>query len=379
MPGAVSYGFHEGSRSEILAQYVFGSWGTAVVIPHQEDHGIDLTCTLMERVGNRYLARSPYTVQVKSTMDPVVFEGKEAVRWVIEHPLPLYLCVVDKSSCRVSVYHTLPRFYAWALGLWPDHLEMVPEPVVPGQNGKHTQWKAQEREAKEQERFERDTVAYRAASAEYDAARKLRLVRNLAKDALEEKARGNFAGAEKLQGKAEARYQEIVRDFPGTQGAADAQALLDGKEVAERTLLPLPVPPAPPALASDEEPAAGPTKPPNLVWLLVQTEQSAFTQNGAAQVRTASGELKTVTVYGRRSSNRAPDLVWLRLTEDDAHALADAPVNTSATADPPVSSPRTVYYGPAAPKTVEVHGYYRKNGTYVDSYTRSAPGSGGRR
>jgi hypothetical protein len=140
MPGAVGYGWHEGSRSEYLAQYVFGSWGTAVAIPHQEDHGIDLTCTLMERVGSRYLARSPYTVQVKSTLEAVVFEGRAAVQWVIEHPLPLFLCVVDKGAARLSVYHTLPRFYAWSLGEWPERLEMIPAPATPGQDGKPPQW-----------------------------------------------------------------------------------------------------------------------------------------------------------------------------------------------------------------------------------------------
>ncbi len=140
MPGAVAYGFHEGSRSEYLAQYVFSSWGTAVAIPHQEDYGIDLACTLMERVGNRYLAKSPYTVQVKSNMDPVVFNGKEVVRWLIEHPLPFFICVIDKVSARLSVYHTLPRFYAWSLGQWPEKLEMTPAPPSPGQDGSCPQW-----------------------------------------------------------------------------------------------------------------------------------------------------------------------------------------------------------------------------------------------
>jgi hypothetical protein len=140
MPGATPYGCHEGSRSEYLAQYVFASWGTAVAIPHQEDHGVDLACTLMERVGGRFLARWPYTVQVKSNFEPVVFEGQEAVRWVIEHPLPLYLCVVDKAAARLSVYHTLARFHAWSLGQWPDRLAMVPSPATPGQNGRCAQW-----------------------------------------------------------------------------------------------------------------------------------------------------------------------------------------------------------------------------------------------
>jgi hypothetical protein len=136
MPGATPYGCHEGSRSEYLAQYVFASWGTAVAIPHQEDHGVDLACTLMERVGKNYLAKSPYTAQVKSEFEPVVFKGEEAVRWVVEHPLPLFLCVVEKRLARLSVYHTFPRFYVWAYGQWPDRLEMTPEPPTPGKLGR---------------------------------------------------------------------------------------------------------------------------------------------------------------------------------------------------------------------------------------------------
>ena len=139
MSGAVGYGWHEGSRSEYLAQYVFASWGTAVAIPHQEDHGVDLSCTLMERVGQRYLARWPYTVQVKSGHEPLVYQGKDEVRWLIEHPLPLYLCVVDKQAGRVSVYHTFPRFYTWAIGQLPERIELIPEPAN-GTPGRCTQW-----------------------------------------------------------------------------------------------------------------------------------------------------------------------------------------------------------------------------------------------
>ena len=49
--GAIAPNAHEGSRSEYLAQCVFASFGAAVAIPHQEDSGIDLHCTLTERVG----------------------------------------------------------------------------------------------------------------------------------------------------------------------------------------------------------------------------------------------------------------------------------------------------------------------------------------
>jgi hypothetical protein len=140
MPGEKPYGFHEGSRSEYLAQYVFGSWGTAVVIPQQEDHGLDLHCTLMERIGGRFLAKCPYTVQVKSTLEPVEFKGEDAVRWLIQHPLPLFLCIVDKATARISIYHTLPRFQIWSVGVLPQRLSIVPEPYINGRKGECLQW-----------------------------------------------------------------------------------------------------------------------------------------------------------------------------------------------------------------------------------------------
>ncbi len=50
-PGSLTFNFHEGSRSEYLAQYVFSSFGTAIPVPHQEDTGLDIYCTLLEREG----------------------------------------------------------------------------------------------------------------------------------------------------------------------------------------------------------------------------------------------------------------------------------------------------------------------------------------
>ena len=75
MVGAIAANLHEGSRSEYLAQYVLASFGTAVSVPHQEDSGIDLYCTLTERVGLRAWPRASFSVQVKSTMDPWVMDS----------------------------------------------------------------------------------------------------------------------------------------------------------------------------------------------------------------------------------------------------------------------------------------------------------------
>jgi hypothetical protein len=126
MVGSIAANLHEGSRSEYLAQFVFSSFGTAIPVPHQEDSGLDIYCTLLERVGQRAWPRAYYSVQVKSTMEPWVFGGPESVRWIIEHPLPIFLCIVQKPEARILVYHTTPRFAAWALPIHRNRLELTP-------------------------------------------------------------------------------------------------------------------------------------------------------------------------------------------------------------------------------------------------------------
>jgi hypothetical protein len=126
MTGSVAANLHEGSRSEYLAQFVFSSFGTAIPVPHQEDSGLDIYCTLLERDGQRAWPRAYYSVQVKSTMEPWVFAGPQSVRWLIEHPLPIFLCIVQKAEARILVYHTSPRFAAWALPRQPERLELIP-------------------------------------------------------------------------------------------------------------------------------------------------------------------------------------------------------------------------------------------------------------
>jgi len=120
-----------------LAQYVFASFGTSVPVPHQEDSGVDLYCTLTEQIRQRAWPRAYFAVQVKSTMDSWRFDSEDSVRWLVEHPLPLFLCVVDKSSARIRLYHTSPRFYIWSLPPLPGHLELIP---ATGLDGTCTQW-----------------------------------------------------------------------------------------------------------------------------------------------------------------------------------------------------------------------------------------------
>jgi hypothetical protein len=73
MTGAYAQNFHEGSRSEILADYLFSSWGTVTPVRRQDDYGIDSYCTLSDRIGQRAVIREYFVVQVKSENRPVGF------------------------------------------------------------------------------------------------------------------------------------------------------------------------------------------------------------------------------------------------------------------------------------------------------------------
>jgi hypothetical protein len=124
--GSLAANLHEGSRSELLAQYVFASFGTAIAVPPSQDTGVDLYCTITERSEQRAWTRHYYTVQVKSGMDPWEFRSRESVGWLVKHPLPLFLCVIDKSKLRLRLYQTFPRFLVWIGGELPTSLELVP-------------------------------------------------------------------------------------------------------------------------------------------------------------------------------------------------------------------------------------------------------------
>lgn len=136
MVGALAANFHEGDRSEILADFLFTSWGAVTPVRRQDDIGVDLYCTLTDRVGPLAMVAEYFTVQVKSNASPWTFKTPETVRWLVEHPTPLFLCVVDRRALSVQVHQLFPRFALWALGT-PRELELTPGP---GPKGEAVQW-----------------------------------------------------------------------------------------------------------------------------------------------------------------------------------------------------------------------------------------------
>jgi hypothetical protein len=126
--GSISPNFHEASRSEYLAQYVFSMFGTSVLVPRPEDFGVDLYCTLFsEREGQRVWPVAYYSVQVKSDETALVYSHQKSVEWVVEYPAPLLHCIIDKTGGQVRIYQTFARFGAAVAQALPANLVLVPE------------------------------------------------------------------------------------------------------------------------------------------------------------------------------------------------------------------------------------------------------------
>jgi hypothetical protein len=125
--GSIAANFHEAGRSEYLGQYVFTMFGTSVQVPRQEDYGVDLYCTLFsERRGHRVWPVAYYSVQIKSEVEPWKFNHPESVRWVVEYPAPLLLCIIQKNDGLVRVYQTMARFAAAVAAELPASMALAP-------------------------------------------------------------------------------------------------------------------------------------------------------------------------------------------------------------------------------------------------------------
>lgn len=126
MPGADSITSNRGVLSETLAEYLFSTWGPVTRVRWENDFGWDLHCAMTEPLGQLRWVKTSYNVQVKSNFRPWCFNSPDEVRWLIEHPEPLFLCVVDKKKGQISVYQTHVRFGIWASGQLPTKIKLKP-------------------------------------------------------------------------------------------------------------------------------------------------------------------------------------------------------------------------------------------------------------
>ena len=114
MPGGHLLNPYRGNSSEYIAQVVLNAISFAAYVPRQEDVGHDFICYLSEVRGPMLWAGPSFTVQVKSNMDPIVFEKDHELAWLEGLENPFFVAVVDRAEMRVNVYSTWKRLVGLA-------------------------------------------------------------------------------------------------------------------------------------------------------------------------------------------------------------------------------------------------------------------------
>ncbi len=110
------YGFHEGDRSEYLAQFAFSTVGHCIAVPRQADYFLtDLIVHLFSRdQGALSVTGLDFGIQIKSGTNDIPVNGKDARLCFFRTLRPFLLGVVEKRTGMLSVYTTMHRLrLAW--------------------------------------------------------------------------------------------------------------------------------------------------------------------------------------------------------------------------------------------------------------------------
>lgn len=120
--------FREGDRSEYLAMFGLSRFAFVHPVPRQEDFGVvDFLCILAKAERRNVYPESAFYVQVKSTIEPVVFDA-DAIRWITHHmDHPLLLCFSNKTTGELTFYSCSRIWLALFLRAEPQQITLIPD------------------------------------------------------------------------------------------------------------------------------------------------------------------------------------------------------------------------------------------------------------
>ena len=110
------YGYHEGDRSEYLAQFAFSTVGHCIPVPREADYFLtDLIVHLFSRDGKVLKVNGlEFGIQIKSDTKEVPITGADARCSFFRTLRPLLIGVIGKREGDLSVYTTIHRLrLAW--------------------------------------------------------------------------------------------------------------------------------------------------------------------------------------------------------------------------------------------------------------------------
>ena len=107
--------YHEGDRSEPLAQTILSSISHVVPVPRQADYfGVDIFAHLFSASPEKLESTgTTIAIQIKSNLDRVAIEKPDALYALHALAIPFFFGVISRAHRNVSIFSTLLRFTAY--------------------------------------------------------------------------------------------------------------------------------------------------------------------------------------------------------------------------------------------------------------------------
>lgn len=104
--GYIANNLRQGYRAEYLAKYIISEFGPCERVNPENDYGLDLIATLMQRVGIGGVVSSMYGIQVKSGNAEFHYSGEQLADWISAYNIPILMCRADRTDVRIKLYST---------------------------------------------------------------------------------------------------------------------------------------------------------------------------------------------------------------------------------------------------------------------------------
>lgn len=108
---SITFGHHQGNRSEYLAMFALTKMGFIVPVPRQEDHfGVDFIVHLSElnNLAIRPTGRS-FGIQIKSNDTVIEIDNEDKRNYLYNSTLPFFIGIISRDSLILKIYSTINR------------------------------------------------------------------------------------------------------------------------------------------------------------------------------------------------------------------------------------------------------------------------------
>lgn len=102
--GRIAANFRRANVAEGLAIDMVRPFAAVAPVPREEDYGIDLIATLLEKDGRVLVARESFVVQIKTHTSPRFEFSGAGIQWLRDLTLPYFPLIINLDEAKASLY-----------------------------------------------------------------------------------------------------------------------------------------------------------------------------------------------------------------------------------------------------------------------------------